>query len=198
MKPVNKIEIYYNCIDKGNNRPPKPLKTISKLSLKPFKTSLKVQCSNKDVFCPKAFSHIKSQSKDSHPHHLIHNCTSANINSNHQNKLTLPLIKIKGQKKQSLSLDSKEIMNPGLNLNPTIDTLEHNVQLYNEYRNKLYKQKSDQKNVLIEQFKINCIDNPKIPFDTTYDKFKMRKFFKSFGNITKISIISQDSIDASK
>lgn len=200
MKPVNKVEIFYNCIDKGNNKPPKPKNTINKLYTKPQKKGLKVHCLSGDELFPESFFHIKSQFNKCIHQHSNSNC-STHLNISHQQiKQILPPIKAKRHRKQKYSVDIK-VKHSGLNLNPTMDTLEQNIDLYNKYSEVLSKDQKDERNtktILIEQYKINCIENPKIPFDSTIDKFKMKKLFKSFGSITKISLTSQNLIQSNQ
>ena len=75
-------------------------------------------------------------------------------------------------------------------LNPHLESVRRNKTNYEKNQELIYNQTYDNENntniIIQEKIKIDIIQNPQIKFKTNDEKYRLFKYFKGFGNITKI------------
>ena len=100
-------------------------------------------------------------------------------------------------KTKSYSSSNFKIKNPSnknvykykYKLNPHLESVRRNKTNYEKNQELIYNQTYDNNNnniIIQEKININIIQNPQIKFKTNDEKYKLFKYFKGFGNITKI------------
>ena len=71
-----------------------------------------------------------------------------------------------------------------------MESVRRNKTNYEKNQELIYNQTYDNENntniIIQEKIKIDIIQNPQIKFKTNDEKYRLFKYFKGFGNITKI------------
>lgn len=191
----NIVEIHY-YVDKINGRnntntfnelkkPPKINQSIIKKHILPFQRNfssmnLQINCNgNKQIF-----DGIKS------------------VKSSHKKTINLPKIDLfltgNNVRAKSATKKSKENKNNDaiIKLNPKRKDIIKNVEKIHDM-NRFYSKKyhiqqnngndDENKPFILEKINFDILKNVQIPFTLKDEKFRMTKFFKDFGQITKIS-----------
>ena len=83
-----------------------------------------------------------------------------------------------------------------MKLNPNLDSIKKNYKKFINYKSKIYNTENNNNNnqplFYEEKIKINILNNFHINYNNNIDKFKMKKYFKNFGEITQIKFLNNN------
>ena len=71
-----------------------------------------------------------------------------------------------------------------IKLNPRLKDIPHNIERIHELNHLYY---NDNKRFIVEDIKLDILNHIKLPFRYKNDEFRMTKYFKDFGKLTRIS-----------
>ena len=94
------------------------------------------------------------------------------------------------------NIKEKNKTNYLMKLNPNLDSIRENYKKFMNYKSKIYNTENNNNNQPLfyeEKIKINILNNFQIKYNNNIDKFKMKKYFKNFGEITQIKFLNNNN-----